>query len=138
MIIVNLLKETRQELVFSDLNFTFTPHPVTGKLPVLRNEQAVKKALRNLILTNKYERPYEPLFGGNILSLLFENSDNFLDYQIKKQIELAISNFEPRATLVNVIVNDNNDDNNLEVTIIFFIENQKEPVELTINLERVR
>jgi len=126
------------ELVFSDINFTFTPHPVTGRLPVIKNEQAVKTAIKNLILTNNFERPYEPLFGGNVLALLFENADSFVEYQVKKQIEDTISNFEPRASLLDVLVESREEENSLVVRIIFFVENQKDPVELSINLERVR
>ena len=126
------------ELVFSDINVTLTPHPVTGKVGVLRNENAVKRALRNLILTNQFERPYEPLFGGNILALLFENSDPFIEYRVKKQIETAISNFEQRVKVQEVQVDSNPDSNDLEINIIFFVENQPDPVELNITLERVR
>ena len=127
-----------KELIFSDINSTFTPHPVTGKVTVLRNEEAVKRALRNLILTDFYERPYEPLFGGNIRAILFENSDPFIEYQVKKQIQTAINNFEIRVNILEVEVQSSPDSNQLNINIFFFIENQKDPVELTINLERVR
>lgn len=127
-----------KELVFSDINVSFTPHPVTGRVGVLRNEESVKRALKNLILTNQYERPYEPLYGGNILALLFENADPFVEYRVKKQIETAIKNFEQRVRVSDIQVNSDPDSNNLEASIIFFVENQKDPVELNITLERVR
>ena len=126
------------ELVFSDISSTFFPHPVTGKVTVLRNEEAVKRAIRNLILTDQFERQYEPLFGGNIRALLFENSDPFIEFQVKKQIETAIKNFELRVDIQEIAVESDPDTNNLKVNIFFFIENQKDPVELNINLERVR
>ena len=126
------------ELVFSDISSTFTAHPITGKVTVLRNEDAVKRAIRNLILTDQFERPYEPLFGGNIRALLFENSDPFIEYQVKKQIETAVNNFELRVDIEEVRVESTPDSNELKVDVIFFIENQKDPVELNINLERVR
>lgn len=126
------------ELVFSDINVTFTPHPVTGRVGVLRNEEAVKRALKNLILTNHYERPYEPLFGGNILALLFENSDPFVEYRVKKQIETAIKNHEQRVRVSDIQVVSDPDSNQITASIIFFVENQKDPVELNITLERVR
>lgn len=127
-----------KQLIYSDLNYTFTPHPVTGKLPVLKNEEAVKRAIKNLILTNRFERPYEPLFGGNILALLFENSDPFLEFNIKKQIETTIKNFEPRAILRKVDVVSIEERNEVQIDILFSIANQKNPVELTVILERVR
>lgn len=126
------------ELVFSDISFTFTPHPVTGKLPVLKNESAIQNALKNLILTNKYERPYEPLYGGNILALLFEHADPFMDYQIRKQIQDAVSNFEQRVELLDVNVDIQPDSNTVDINIVFFIENERDPVQLNINLQRVR
>ena len=63
------------ELQFSDLSITFTPHPVTGKPVVKKNAEAVKNALKNLIYTNRFERPYEPAFGSDIRNRLFENFD---------------------------------------------------------------
>ena len=126
------------ELIFSDINVTLTPHPVTGKVGVLRNEEAVKRALRNLILTNQYERPYEPLFGGNILALLFENADPFIEYRAKKQIETAIKNFERRVEVSDITVESDPDTNELLINIVFFVQNQKDPVQLNITLERVR
>lgn len=126
------------ELTFSDISVTFTPHPVTGRLPVLKNDKAIVNALKNLILTNSYERPYEPLYGGNILSLLFENADPFVGHQIRKQIETAISNFEQRVELLDVNVEVREESNEVLIDIVFFIENQKDPVELNIALQRVR
>lgn len=127
-----------KELIYSDLSFTFSPHPVTGKLPILKNEEAVKNAIRNLLLTNRYERPYEPLYGGNIPALLFENGDEFLEYRIRKQIQVALSNFEPRVTVRNISVLLIDDRNEAQIDIVFSIVNQKNPVELTVILERVR
>lgn len=127
-----------RELVYSDISLTFSPHPVTGRLPVLKNEEAVKNAIKNLLLTNRFERPYEPLYGGNIIALLFENGDEFLEYRIKKQIETAIANFEPRVTVRNIGVLLIEDRNEVQIDIVFAIQNQKEPVELTVILERVR
>jgi phage baseplate assembly protein W len=128
----------RKELTFSDINVTFTPHPITGKVPVLKNQDAVKRAIRNLILTNQYERPYEPLFGGNLLALLFENSDPFLEYRAKKQIETALRNFESRVDVQDIQVNFIEERNELDINIVFFIVNQKDPVTLNVTLERVR
>lgn len=127
-----------KELTFSDISFSFKPHPVTGKLPVLKNEQAVTNALKNLILTNRYERPYEPLFGGNILALLFENTDPFVELNVRKQIEEAINNFEYRVKLLDVNVDMIDEKNQIMINITFFVENQKDPVDLNISLERVR
>ena len=128
-----------KEVVFSDVNVSFTPHPVTGKLPVLKNADAVKRAVRNLILTNFGERPYEPLYGGNVRALLFENTDDpLLDSLIQSRIEAAIENFEPRAKVDRVIVDVKPDSNALVIKIRFTILNERFPVDLEVAIERVR
>ena len=128
-----------KEVVFSDVNVTFTPHPVTGKLPVLKNADAVKRAVRNLILTNFGERQYDPLYGGNVRALLFENTDDpLLESLIQTRIEAAIENFEPRAKVDRVIVDAKPDSNALVIKIRFTIVNQRFPVDLEVAIERVR
>jgi phage baseplate assembly protein W len=128
-----------KEVVFSDVNVTFTPHPVTGKLPVLKNADAVKRAVRNLILTNFGERQYEPLYGGNIRAMLFENADDpLLQDQLKRQIEGAIKNYEKRAKVESVSVDVKPDSNLLAIRIRFMIVNQRFPVDLEVAIERVR
>jgi phage baseplate assembly protein W len=128
-----------KEVVFSDVNVSFTPHPVTGKLPVLKNADAVKRAVRNLILTNFGERPYEPLYGGNVRALLFENTDDpLLDALIRTRIETAIENFEPRARVDRVQVDVKPDSNALVIKIRFMIINERFPVDLEVAIERVR
>ena len=128
-----------KEVVFSDVNVTFTPHPVTGKLPVLKNADAVKRAVRNLILTNFGERQYDPLYGGNIRAMLFENAnDPLLQDQLKRQIEVAIKNYEKRARVESVAVDVKPDSNALVIRIRFMIVNQRFPVDLEVAIERVR
>jgi len=128
-----------KEVVFSDVNVSFTPHPVTGKLPVLKNADAVKRAVRNLILTNFGERPYEPLYGGNVRALLFENTDDpLLDSLIRSRIEAAIENYEPRAKVDRVVVDVKPDSNALVIKIRFTIVNERFPVDLEVAIERVR
>jgi phage baseplate assembly protein W len=128
-----------KEVVFSDVNVSFTPHPVTGKLPVLKNADAVKRAVRNLILTNFGERQYDPLYGGNIRAMLFENADDpLLQDQLKRQIEGAIKNYEKRARVESVVVDVKPDSNALVVKIRFMIVNQRFPVDLEVAIERVR
>ena len=128
-----------REIVFSDVNVTFTPHPVTGRLPVLKNADAVKRAVRNLILTNFGERAYDPLYGGNVRALLFENTDDpLLDTIIQSRIEAAINNYEPRAKVESVKVDLKPDSNALAIKIRFMIVNQRFPVDLEVAIERVR
>ena len=128
-----------KEVVFSDVNVSFTPHPVTGKLPVLKNADAVKRSVRNLILTNFGERPYDPLYGGNVRAMLFENTDDpLLQDQLRRQIEGAIKNYEKRAKVDRVLVDVKPDSNALIISIRFMIFNQRFPVDLEVAIERVR
>jgi len=126
------------QVTYSDLNFKFTKNPVTKKLSVLKNSDAVKQALKLLILTDTYERPYKPLLGGNIRGKLFEGFGPIVEMEVKEQIELAIQNYEPRVKILNVRTDANDDLNTLEVTIEFFIRNQTGPEITTISLERIR
>ena len=128
-----------REIVFSDVSVTFTAHPVTGKLPVLKNADAVKRAVRNLILTNFGERPYDPLYGGNVRALLFENTDDpLLIDRIRRDITRAINQYEERAKVLQVDVVLRPDSNQLVIKAQFQIVNQRFPVDLEVAIERVR
>lgn len=128
-----------REIVFSDVNYSFTPHPVTGKLPVVKNEDAIKRAIRANILTNFGERPYLPDFGGNIIAMLFENAnDPLLDEVLIAQIENSVLKYEPRAKLIETNVSVKPDQNGINVTIRFLPVNSRLPVELDVEIERVR
>lgn len=127
-----------KDRIFSDLDLKFQAHPVNKKINVLVNENAIKRAVRNLILTNKYERFYNPLFGGDIRSYLFENFTPSLRAEMSQRIEDTIKSFEPRARLLEVRVLPLEDRNFLDVTIVFQPQNSLRPVTLTITVERVR
>tara|TARA_S200002703_G_scaffold132852_1_gene120827 strand:+ start:111 stop:527 length:417 start_codon:yes stop_codon:yes gene_type:complete len=128
-----------KEVVFSDVNVSFTPHPVTGKLPVLKNADAVKRAVRNLILTNFGERPYDMSYGGNIRAMLFENADDpIIQDELVRIITNTINRYEPRANVDRVIVDSRPDSNVISIKIRFMIINQRFPADLEVAIERVR
>ncbi len=126
------------EVIFKDLGLSFTTHPVTKKLSVLTNEEAIKRAVRNLILTNNYERFYNPFFGGNVTSYLFENFSPITKVSIEKSVKDAIEVYEPRVDLLDVDINQNDDRNELIVNIIFRPKNQLQQTRLNFTIERVR
>ena len=128
----------RNEVQYRDLDITFRANPITGQLNILKNNAAVKRALRNLILTEKFERPFRPFFGSTVSQSLFENFDSVTAADVKDAIYLAVSEHEPRVELLDVRVNPNEEQNSLKVTILFRVVNQAEPDELTLVLERVR
>lgn len=127
-----------KDLIFSDLNIKFQAHPVNKKIGILKNEDAIKRAIRNLILTNKYEKFYNPLFGGNVRAYLFENFTPSLRANLTLRIEETIQSFEPRAKVLEVKVIPNEDQNALDVYIVFQPINSIAPVQLNLTLERIR
>lgn len=124
--------------IFSDLSLGFTAHPVTGAVARKRNRDSVKQSVKSLILTNFYERPFKPRIGCNIRSSLFEPFTTITQQTIENAIKEVIANYEPRATVVDVITEASPDQNALAVSVIFYIQNDPNPVDLDLILERVR
>ena len=123
---------------FSDLGITMTAHPVTGNVVTKKNADAVVGALKNLILTNRFERPYAPLYGADIRSRLFENFDPIEQVNIEEDIKTAISNYEPRARINDVKVVASPNSNRVQVSISFFVANEVQPVTVGLEIERTR
>lgn len=128
----------KQTDIYSDFNHTFLPHPNTGQISRKANVDAVKLAIRNLILTNKYERLRNPGFGTNIRNFLFEPFSNTTESQIKEEIRDAITNYEKRARLLDVKVESNPDDYSIFVNIEFSVVMSKTVENLELVLYRVR
>ena len=118
---------TRTSRAFKDISLSFKPHPVTKDLPVLVNERAIARSVRNLVETIPTERFFNPDLGSDVRSSLFE----FVDYGtasiITDQITETILNYEPRAANLNVSVEPRPDDNSFEVTVAFDIVGQDLP-----------
>jgi len=125
-------------VVYKDFDILFDRHPVTRKLNTLQNNAAVARAVKNLILTNRGERPYQPFIGGDIRSKLFELNDGTLERDIQDAIEDTIQEYEPRAELIEVFVDEQIDQNAISVSIKFRVVNQEKPTEISFFLERVR
>jgi phage baseplate assembly protein W len=134
----NIGKNGVQKNLYSDFLNNLNPHPNTKSLVVSKNTESVRRAIRNLILTNKYERPYNPKFGGNIRKYLFEQATPQTAFSIKEDIKQIVKNYEPRARVEDVIVSAFPDDNAYAITIIFSVRNETNPVRLDLTLYRVR
>ena len=132
-----LQSEIEQE-IFRDIPLNLTVHPVTGNLKVLTNAESIKQSVKNIVLTNFYERPYNPEFGGDILSQLFENMDPITEYNISKNIRVSLENYEPRAIVDDIITTVYDDQNALTVKIKFSVQTIPEPLEVNVLLERIR
>jgi len=128
---------TSRNRVYKDVDITFRAKP-NGELFTKRDAAAVKQAVKNLILTNHFEKPFEPFFGGNIRALLFELADEDTEGAIADQIIDAIEAYEPRARISNLFVNSVPENNSVAVTLEFSIENTEEVVVLQTTLSRLR
>lgn len=122
---------------YSDINMLFEANPNTGDIYKVKDAGAVKQAIRNIVLTNYYERPFSPFTGGNLRALLFENITPFSINQAKAQIQKAIENSEPRASLMSINITDDGA-NGLDVTIVFRVKETQQLDKITISLERLR
>lgn len=130
-----MAKNTR---IFSDLDFNFTKHPVTKDIIRRYDEDAVKNSLKNLILTNNYERPFHSEIGSPIKKLLFEPATPMLGAMMKRTIQDLINTFEPRVNVIDIIVMSNEDANAIDISIEFTILNTTAPVTLDLTLQRTR
>lgn len=128
----------RKEVQFSDLSITMTAHPVTGGIAIKKNAEAVVGALKNVILTNRFERPYNPLFGADIRNRLFENFDLVEQVNIEEDIKAAINNFEPRVRVSEVTAISAAGSNAVQINITFYIVNEVQPLTVGIQIERTR
>jgi hypothetical protein len=129
---------TRNTRIYSDLDFNFTAHPVTKDVVRRYDENAVKTALKNLILTRNYERPFHSEIGSPIRALLFEPASPMLNVTLKRAIIDVVNNFEPRVLLTDVQVNSSPDTNSIYVTLYFKLQNTERPLTLELTLERTR
>lgn len=128
----------KRDYIYSDFDKDLTLNSVNSDITTLKNEAAIKEAIKNLVMTNKGERLFNPELGSNIRAMLFENMTPDTLLLIKDMIQTVIRNYEPRANLIDVLVTSLIDDNQIEVTIVYNAQTQEEPVTLNIILTRIR
>lgn len=123
---------------FSDFLPDLTPHPVTGELTRFINENAINRALKNLILTNRGERLFQPAVGSDIYRMLFEPMTGSTAELIRGMIERTITTYEPRVKVIQVVVDPKFDENAYNVQIQYIVINRQTPVTFNVTLTRVR
>tara|TARA_B100000963_G_scaffold53748_1_gene41808 strand:- start:2129 stop:2530 length:402 start_codon:yes stop_codon:yes gene_type:complete len=129
----------RKSRAFKDISLSFRPHPVTNDLPVLINERAIVRSVRNLVETMPFERFFNSLLGTEIRDSLFSNFSRTTVYVIEDQIRETIANFEPRVTNVGAEVIGRPDLNEMEVKVLFDIVGLEVPTQsFTFILEPTR
>jgi len=130
---------TRKSRAFKDISLSFSPHPVTKDLPVLINERAIVRSVRNLVETIPTERFFNSLIGTDIRSSLFENFSRTTVNVIEDQIRDTVRNFEPRVNNIGVEVTSLPDDNEFAVKVLFDIKGLDVPTQaFTFLLEPTR
>ena len=128
----------RSNRIYKDLNMSFTKNPATKDVARLFDVQAIKRAVKNIILTNKYERPFNPDFGCNLRGFLFENITEPLLVIIKDRVAMAIEKYEPRVSVEDVVVKNNSDPNGINIQVSFLINGVEKPITVSTFLQRVR
>jgi len=129
----------RKSRSFKDISLSFTPHPVTKDLPILANERAIVRSVRNLVETIPTERFFDSSIGTDIRDSLFENFERSTVMIIEDQVREVLDNFEPRVSDVGVKVDADPDSNEFEVTVFFEIVGLDVPTQsFTFLLEPTR
>ncbi len=129
----------RRSQGFLDLSASFQNNPMSNDLISLKNETAIARSVRNLILTTQGERPFQPVLGSNVNNLLFDNMDKLTAASLKTEIETTIENYEPRVEINDIVVDPNYDNNEFNVTVSYYIVGIDVPEqELSFVLESTR
>ena len=124
--------------IYSDLDLTFQINPITKDVSLSYDDNAVIRSVRNLILTNYYERLFQPDLGGNVEAHLFELATPTTTASLETEITDVINNFEPRVTLISVNVVGIEDKNSYYIELSFFIGNNTQPTNINLLLQRTR
>jgi len=129
---------SKRDVRFADFLTNFDLNPITDELSRVTNEEAVKMSIRNLILTNPGERPYEPTIGAGIKKILFEPMDDITAIALTNEITTTIKNYEPRASLEDVSITANEIDQSYYVNILFSMINSTQVSQMSFVLNKVR
>jgi phage baseplate assembly protein W len=138
-LVVSLLTPKSKKItIYQDFKKNLEVSPVSQDITVNKDEDAVKEALQNLILTDRGERLMQPNLGGNIRAMLFENITPAVLTLIEDQVRTTVELYEPRAELIDVTASSNIDDNIVRVNIVFYVKNNQQPISVDVFLERTR
>jgi phage baseplate assembly protein W len=136
----NLQKSTlisSRTVDYLDIDLTFAKRP-SGDIYKKKDAAAVKQSIKNLLLTDFYEKPFQPFFGANLRAMLFELADEDTEDEVEENIRNAINKYEPRAEILTISVNVLPDQNDMRVSVYFKIISTQETVTFTTNLSRLR
>ena len=138
----NINQKSRSKITarkwYTDIDLNLTAHPSSGDLSLKYDNDAVKRSLRNIMLTNNFERPFKPNFGANLRGLLFELADDITKYEIRSQIMEAVEAYEPRVRVNQIDLQQSRTGNDMHVSLIYGIVGIQEPQQVEVILQRVR
>ena len=123
---------------YRDISLDFFKDRTTGDVAMLEGHEAIKRAIRNLILSNYYERPFRSYLASNVRGVLFNNFSSFAGDDLKDAIIAVIKNFEPRVKLLDVQITQDTDRNGFNCQLYYMILNREQPVVTSIFLEKIR
>ena len=131
----------RSTYIYKDLSLFFTPNPVSGDVTMVTDVQDIKRSVRNLVMTNRFEKPFHPEIASHVRDLLFERFTPITFNLLRNRIETVLANYEPRVSVTDVEIDDTGesiDGNELNVRIYFTLKNDPQIQSVDILLERVR
>ena len=123
---------------FSDIDLDFKINPVSGDVNILTDDVAIKRSVKNLVLTSRFERLFQPDVECRITDQLFENMDPLAEIRIEQAIRHTLTIYEKRIEVIDIIVSPNEDKNYVGVTIVFRIKNTENNITTQLKLERLR
>jgi phage baseplate assembly protein W len=124
--------------VFADFDAFFGMNPITGDVPLRTDVEAIKFAVKSLVLTNHYERPFHSEIGSNVRAMLFENMGPMTAIILREDISMLLDNYEPRISVTAIDINMVPDSNVLYITIVFIVKNTNQQLSVSVALERTR
>ena len=127
--------------IYKDLSLFFTPNPVSGDVTMVTDVQDIKRSVRNLVMTNRFEKPFHPEIASHVRDLLFERFTPITFNLLRNRIETVLENYEPRVSVTDIEIDDSGrsmDNNELNVRIFFTLRNDPQIQSVDILLERVR
>jgi len=128
----------RDSQSYSDFLTDLNPHPVSGDIVKYTNENSVIRSIRNLLLTDRFERLYQPDIGTDIRKMLFEPMDDATAQNISVFTQQTITQFEPRAKILSIDVVPDPDNNRYIVSLVLIVINKQDPISFNITLDRIR
>jgi len=132
------ISKNRASRTYKDLNLSFIKNPATKDVAKLKDVEAVKRSVRNLIELNHFEKPFHPEIGSDIRNLLFENMTPVTEIAMTRAVEDLLTTYEPRAKLISVNSNPQLDRNAYQVSISFYVIGSPDPITIETMLERTR